>query len=73
MSDSIENLRIDAAQILYDAFGQETANLFREYAAEKEAKDVIFFLKELLSEYLGEEKTTLLVDGLFIKYKLLQQ
>ena len=73
MSENVENLRVDATRIISEGFGEETAMLFREYAIGKEAKDILFFLKELLSEYLGEEKSASLVDGLFIKYKLLRQ
>lgn len=73
MSENIEDLRIDTTRIVSESFGEETAKLFRQYAVGKEAKELLFFLKGLLSEYLGEEKSAALADGLFMKYKMLRQ
>ena len=72
MTENIENLRVETIHIVNDAFGPETGKLFRQYVNGRQAKDILFFLKELLNDYMGGDRAAAIVDGLFIKYKLLK-
>lgn len=58
MPDTAQLVREEAIKVLFDAFGEKTADIFSQQCRGKETEEIIACLKYLLIEYFGEKKAT---------------
>jgi hypothetical protein len=70
MGENAQYLREEAAAIMHDVFGGPTTILFKKAIDDKPPKEIVILMRELLTDYLGDEKSRETIELLSQRYGL---
>lgn len=68
--DKRTNVQRDVTQLISEVLGDKTAKLYSNFYDQEDPKTIILAAKELLTEFLGENKTKEKIEPLAQKYDI---
>jgi hypothetical protein len=70
MLESSEYLKKEVIGIVSDAFGEETTDLFIQYCEKRSPREILLFLRDLLKDFFGVNKTESMIATLAERYQI---